>query len=61
MFIAIFSGIPVIWERDAGVLTKLMVTPTPQCALITGKAFAAGVRSIAQAIVIAVLSAPLGV
>jgi ABC-2 type transport system permease protein len=43
------------------VLTKLMVTPTPQCALITGKAFAAGVRSIAQAIVIAVLSAPLGV
>nr|WP_307846424.1 ABC transporter permease [Actinospica durhamensis] len=29
MFIAIFYGIQIIWERDAGVLTKLMVTPTP--------------------------------
>ncbi len=29
LFIAIFYGIQIIWERDAGVLTKLMVTPTP--------------------------------
>ena len=29
MFIAIFYGIQIIWERDAGVLTKLMVTPDP--------------------------------
>jgi ABC-2 type transport system permease protein len=43
------------------VLTKLMVTPTPRAALITGKAFAAGVRSIVQAAVIVVLSAILGV
>src|SRR5215470_13557362 len=61
LFIAIFYGIQIIWERDAGVLTKLMVTPTPRAALITGKAFAAGVRSIAQAVVIVVLSAVLGV
>ena len=38
-----------------------MVTPTPRPALITGKAFAAGVRSIVQAAVIVVLSAVLGV
>jgi ABC-2 type transport system permease protein len=61
LFIAIFYGIQIIWERDAGVLAKLMVTPTPRAALITGKAFAAGVRSIAQAVVIVVLSALLGV
>jgi ABC-2 type transport system permease protein len=61
LFIAIFYGIQIIWERDAGVLTKLMVTPTPRPALITGKAFAAGVRSIVQAVVIIVLSALLGV
>ena len=61
LFIAIFYGIQIIWERDAGVLTKLMVTPTPRAALITGKAFAAGVRSIVQAVVIVVLSALLGV
>jgi ABC-2 type transport system permease protein len=61
LFIAIFYGIQIIWERDAGVLTKLMVTPTPRAALITGKAFAAGVRSIIQGVVVVILSALLGV
>jgi ABC-2 type transport system permease protein len=61
LFIAIFYGIQIIWERDAGVLTKLMVTPTPRSALITGKAFAAGVRSLIQGVVIVVLAAILGV
>src|SRR5256885_9690183 len=61
LFIAIFYGIQIIWERDAGVLTKLMVTPTPRAALISGKAFAAGVRSVVQATVIVVLAAILGV
>jgi ABC-2 type transport system permease protein len=27
LFIAIFYGIQIIWERDAGVLTKLMSRP----------------------------------
>ena len=61
LFVAIFYGIQIIWERDAGVLTKLMVTPTPRSALITGKAFAAGLRSIVQAAVVVVLAAILGV
>jgi len=52
MFIAIFYGIQIIWERDAGVLTKLLVTPTPRSALICGKSFAAGIRSIAQVVVV---------
>ena len=61
MFIAIFYGIMIIWDRDSGILTKLMATPTPRSALVTGKAFAASVRSIAQVIVVLVLSAILGV
>ena len=61
LFIAIFYGIQIIWERDAGVLTKLMVTPTPRAALITGKAFAAGVRSVIQGVVVVILAALLGV
>jgi ABC-2 type transport system permease protein len=61
LFIAIFYGIQIIWERDAGVLAKLMVTPTPRTALITGKAFAAGVRSVVQGVVVVILSALLGV
>ena len=61
LFIAIFYGIQIIWERDAGVLTKLMVTPTPRSALITGKAFAAGVRALLQGVVVVIIAAILGV
>jgi ABC-2 type transport system permease protein len=61
MFVAIFYGIQIIWERDAGVLTKLLVTPTPRSALILGKSFAAGIRSASQVIVVLLLSLALGV
>ena len=61
LFISIFYGIQIIWERDAGVLTKLMVTPTPRAALVTGKAFAAGVRALAQALAVLVVALLLGV
>jgi ABC-2 type transport system permease protein len=61
LFISIFYGIQIIWERDAGVLAKLLVTPTPRIALVTGKAFAAGVRALVQALVVLILAAVLGV
>jgi ABC-2 type transport system permease protein len=61
LFIAIFYGIQIIWERDAGVLAKLLVTPTPRIALVTGKAFAAGMRALVQALTVLVLAAILGV
>lgn len=61
LFVAIFYGIQIIWERDAGVLTKLLVTPTPRSALILGKSFSAGIRAFAQVVVVLVLSAILGV
>jgi ABC-2 type transport system permease protein len=61
LFVSIFYGIQIIWDRDAGVLAKLMVTPTPRAALVTGKAFAAGVRALIQALVVLVLAAILGV
>jgi ABC-2 type transport system permease protein len=61
LFVSIFYGIQIIWDRDAGVLAKLMVTPTPRVALVAGKAFAAGVRALIQALVVLVLAALLGV
>ncbi len=61
LFISIFYGIQIIWERDAGILAKLLVTPTPRAALIAGKAFAAGIRAFSQVIVVLILSAILGV
>lgn len=61
LFVAIFYGIQIIWERDAGILTKLLATPTPTSALVAGKAFGASVRSLVQATVVVVLAALLGV
>ncbi len=61
LFVAVFYGIQVIWERDAGVLAKLMVTPTPRSALVLGKGFAASVRAAAQVVVVIVVALLLGV
>ena len=61
LFVAIFYGIQIIWERDAGILTKLLATPTPASALVAGKAFGASVRSLLQAVVVVVLATLLGV
>ena len=56
LFISIFYGIQIIWDRDAGILAKLMVSPAPAAALVTGKSFAAGVRSVAQALCVLLLA-----
>jgi ABC-2 type transport system permease protein len=61
LFISIFYGIQIIWDRDAGILAKLMVTPAPASALISGKAFAAGVRSVAQVVGVLVLAYVMGI
>jgi ABC-2 type transport system permease protein len=61
LFISIFYGIQIIWDRDAGILAKLMVTPAPASALITGKAFAAGVRSAVQVVGVLALAYLMGV
>jgi len=52
MFVAIFYGITVVWERDLGLLNKLLSTPTPRSAIVIGKALSAGVRGIVQAVAV---------
>jgi ABC-2 type transport system permease protein len=61
MFVAIFYGIMLVWERDLGLLNKLLSTPAPRSAIVLGKALSAGVRSIFQAIVIFALALVIGV
>jgi ABC-2 type transport system permease protein len=61
LFISIFYGIQIVWDRDAGILAKLMVTPAPASALITGKSFAAGVRSVAQVVGVLVIAYLMGI
>ncbi len=61
LFLAIFYGIGVIWERDFGVTQKLLVSPAPRIALVLGKALSAGIRAIVQAALIYLLALILGV
>jgi len=61
LFIAIFFGIGVIWERDLGLVHKLLATPAPRAALVAGKGLAAGGRALTQAVFIYALAAMLGV
>ncbi len=44
LFIAIFYGIAIIWERDLGIVHKFLATPTPRSALVLGKALSGGTR-----------------
>jgi ABC-2 type transport system permease protein len=61
LFIAIFYGIAIIWERDLGIVHKFLASPTPRAALVLGKALSAGVRGLTQAVIIYVLAMLLGV
>ena len=57
LFIAIFFGLAVIWERDVGQLQRLLATPLPRTAIVLGKATGAGVRALVQAIVLLIVLA----
>ncbi len=61
LFIAIFYGISLIWERDMGILQKILVTPAPRSILVIGRAISAGLRGMSQIFIIYFLSIILGV
>lgn len=61
LFIAIFSGMSLIWERDLGIIHKFLASPTPRTALALGKALSGGVRALPQCILVYILAAILGV
>jgi ABC-2 type transport system permease protein len=61
MFIAIFYGLAVIWERDVGQLQRLLATPLPRSAIVLGKAAGASVRSLVQALLLLAVVAIAGI
>jgi ABC-2 type transport system permease protein len=61
LFVAIFYGINVIWERDLGIVQKFLASPTPRAALVLGKGFSAGIRTLSQGVIVYSLSLLLGV
>jgi ABC-2 type transport system permease protein len=61
LFIAIFNGISIIWERDLGIVHKFLASPTPRASLVLGKALGGAARALVQAVVVMILAAVLGV
>ena len=61
LFVAIFFGLAIIWERDAGQLQRLLATPLPRLSIVLGKASGAGVRALAQASVLLAVVAIAGI
>jgi ABC-2 type transport system permease protein len=61
LFVAIFFGLGVIWERDVGQLQRLLATPLPRLGIVLGKAAGAAVRALAQAIVLLAVLAIAGI
>jgi ABC-2 type transport system permease protein len=61
MFIAIFFGLAVIWERDVGQLQRLLATPLPRAAIVLGKAVGACVRALVQALLLFTVLAIAGI
>ena len=61
LFVAIFYGISAIWERDLGILQKYLVSPASRPALVLGKALSAGVRGLAEAVIVYLLALVMGI
>ena len=56
LFISIFFGLAVIWERDVGQLQRLLATPIPRLGIVLGKATGACIRALTQALVLLLLA-----
>ncbi len=60
-FVSIFYGLMMVWERDSGILKKLLVTPASRYATVIGRSMASGVRATFQALIILPIAFMIGV
>ena len=60
-FLSIFFGLMMVWERDSGILKKLLVTPASRYATVIGRSMASGVRAIFQGLIIIPVALLIGV
>lgn len=60
-FTCIFYGITIVWERESGILKKLLVTPASRSSLVVGRAMASSPRALFQVLIIIPVAMLLGV
>jgi len=56
LFIAIFNGIAVIWERDMGIIQKLLVAPIHRSSIVLGKGLGSAIRAVSQLVIVYALA-----
>jgi ABC-2 type transport system permease protein len=56
MFISIFYGLNLIWDRDQGIVQKFLALPVPRSAFVVGRTMGAMVRGLSQALIILFLA-----
>ncbi len=61
LFISIFYGIASIRERELGIITKFLVSPTPRVILVGARGLSASMRGLSQALIVILLALGLGV
>ncbi|HME55855.1 MAG TPA: ABC transporter permease [Candidatus Lokiarchaeia archaeon] len=61
VFVAIFYGLTLVWERDSGILKKLLVTPASRYGTVIGRSMASGVRAIIQGLIVIPFALIIGV
>lgn len=61
LFISIFFGIMMVWDRESGVLSKILIAPISRTSIVFGKALSAGVLGIAMGVVLMAVEILLGI
>jgi len=59
--VSIFFGLVIIWERESGILKKLIATPAPRYAIAIGRSLAAGVRALFQVFIVVPVALIIGI
>jgi len=60
LFSSIFSSISIVWDREFGFMKEMLVAPISRLSIVVGKAISGTLISVAQAIIILLLTPFLG-
>ena len=61
LFSSIFSSISIVWDREFGFMKEMLVAPISRLSIVIGKALSGTLISVAQAIIILILTPLLGI
>ncbi len=60
IFISLAYGIMLVWERDSGILKRLLTIPLKRIVIVSGRALAGAIRASTQLLVILLIAYAVG-